>query len=100
MGEPAPGVAAVAAPRTDDRLQRDPTYERGFQGPHDDGADVAVVDAECRCHREGGENTCLGQTLDGHVFEPGQVSAAVVDGCFLGRAVVLEVHLHAVPVPG
>ncbi|MCY1224635.1 hypothetical protein D9M72_368000 [compost metagenome] len=96
VGEPVQGIDAVSAAGAEHRLQRDSAHERGFQRPHDDGAHLAVVDAERRRHGQGGEDARLGQTRDRRILEAGQIASAVVNRCLLGGSVVLEVHLHPV----
>ena len=63
-------------------------------------ADLVVVDAERRGHRQGDEDTRARESLDRRVLEGPQVAAAVVAGRPLAVPVVLEVHLDPLVVPG
>ena len=79
-------------------LDRDAAHVGRLHGPADHRADLAVVDAQGRGHREGREHACLAETSERALLEPADVRAAVVRRRLGALAVVLQVHLHPLAV--
>ena len=85
--------ASMAPPRPDPKtgwMVTPPTY--GAEPFLEHRPDLAVVDAQCRGHRQGGEHPGL-QPRQGQVLVAPQIGTAMMAGGLGARPVVLEVDL-------